>query len=164
MRESEKQLLRAVPNEKKPGEDRLVMLCDGVFAIAATLLVIGIDISPHDSSPGSVTDALGQLVLPGIFYLVTFLIIAVYWRFHRNLMQVVQHLDNNFISLTFLFLAFIAFFPVISKLLGAHGNVPAVVILYTLGLSGCGFSCLRSLVLRYLASPPGQPRFVPEID
>ncbi len=84
--------------------------------------------------------ALPQLVGPCISYLVTFLVIAFYWRTHRSLMQVVQRLDTFFISLTFLFLAFIAFFPVTSKLLGNYAPDPLIVIIYTLCLSGCGFT------------------------
>lgn len=136
MKQAEKKLAQFVPEEKTPDEDRLVMLCDGVFAIAMTLLVLDIGTSVSSSS---VDDTLGTLVRPTISYLVTFLIIAIYWRFHRNLMRVVQRLDNGFIWLTFFFLAFIAFFPVTSRLLGNYGDHRSVVILYTLGLSGCGF-------------------------
>jgi uncharacterized membrane protein len=139
MKELRQQHTRFLPEEKTASEDRLVMLCDGIFSIAITLLVIGIGITPRSNSTQDVTEALTQLITPGIFYLVTFLIIAIFWRFHRNLMQVVQHLDNGFISLTFCFLAFIVFFPVISKLLGNYGDVPGVIILYTLSLSGCSF-------------------------
>jgi len=55
-------------------------------------------------------------------------------------MQVVQRLDRGFLLLTFLFLAFIAFFPVTSRLLGNYAEHIPVVIIYTSGLSGCGFS------------------------
>ena len=45
MREVQKQFSRFIPDEKTPNEDRLAMLCDGVFAIALTLLVIDIGIT-----------------------------------------------------------------------------------------------------------------------
>jgi uncharacterized membrane protein len=146
MREMEHQLSRIIQDEKTPNEDRLVMLCDGIFAIAATLLILGIGINPGSFGPTTddlttaVNAALPQLIGPCISYLVTFLIIAFYWRTHRSLMQVVQHLDTPFISLTFLFLAFIAFFPVTSKLLGDYAPDPLIVIIYTLGLSGCSLT------------------------
>jgi uncharacterized membrane protein len=141
-------LSRIIPDEKTPNEDRLVMLCDGVFAIAATLLVldIGINPGPFGPKPGDLTvavnAALPQLIEPCISYLVTFLVIAFHWRGHRLLMQAVQRLDTVFILLTFLFLAFIAFFPVTSKLLGNYAPDPLVVIIYTLGLSGCSLAAL----------------------
>ena len=48
MKEVQKQFSRFVPSEKTPSEDRLVMLCDGIFAIAITLLVIDIGIHTSD--------------------------------------------------------------------------------------------------------------------
>lgn len=130
------------------------MLCDGVFAIAITLLVLDIGTSVGGID---VDKSLLTLISPTISYLVTFVILAVYWRFHRNLMQVVQRLDSGFIWLTFLFLAFIAFFPVTSKLLGNYGSHSSIVILYTLELSGCAFSALALWVYatwkRRLVSP-----------
>lgn len=148
MKRVERNVEQFVPEERTPNEDRLVMLCDGVFAIAITLLVldIGIHVTQNGVSKAvfvnNINDALGGLIEPTISYLVTFLVIAMYWKIHRRLMLAVQHLDNRFISLTFLFLAFIAFFPVTSKLLGDYADAPSIVIIYTLGLSGCGFSAL----------------------
>lgn len=140
MRDIQKGLSRFIPEEKTPSEDRLVMLCDGVFAIAVTLLVLDIGIPLDLHSADEIAKALRTLIAPGIIYLMTFLIIAIYWRFHRLLMQVVQRLDNTFLSLTFLFLAFIAIFPATFKLMGVYGGYRLIVIIYTLGLSGCGFS------------------------
>ena len=142
MKDVQKTFARFIPDEKTPNEDRLVMLCDGIFAIAITLLVIDIGVHPVNDSAQAMNDALLNLIQPSISYLVTFLIIAMYWRFHRTLMQVVQRLDNGFISLTFLFLAFVAFFPVTSKLVGEYGDNESVIVFYTLGLSGCSFSAL----------------------
>ncbi len=138
MKDIQKQLQRFLPEEKTPSEDRLVMLCDGIFAIAITLLVLDIGTSVEASH--DINAVLESLVAPTISYMITFLILATYWRFHRNLMQVVQRLDGPFTSLTFLFLFFIALFPATSKLIGADGGDKAIVTIYTLGLSGCGFS------------------------
>lgn len=132
-----------IPEEKTPSEDRLVMLCDGVFAIAITLLVLDIGVKlPASASVGQVNHELWNMIPPAISYIITFIILAVYWRFHRNLMHAVKRLDNTFIVLTFVYLAFIAFFPVTSGLLGNYGNDPSVIVLYTLGISGCATSAL----------------------
>lgn len=105
-----------------------------------TLLVLDIGIPSNLRSADAIAENLKELIAPGIIYLMTFLIIAVYWRFHRTLMQVVQRLDNTFLSLTFLFLAFIAIFPATFKLMGVYGGYRLIVLIYTLGLSGCGFT------------------------
>lgn len=140
MEQVEKELEKFVPEEKTASEDRLVMLCDGVFAIAMTLLVLDIGSNFSQDLSKGMSYALYNLISPTISYLVTFLVIAAYWRGHRNLMRIVQRLDNGFISLTFLFLAFIAFFPVTSRLLGNYADSSQIIIIYTLGLSGCSFS------------------------
>ena len=104
--------------EKEPGEDRIVMLCDGVFAIAITLLFIDIKI-PTGLSEDSFNGVLnGEFLSEALFYLITFVIIASYWMQHRRLMHELRRIDGRFLMLTFLFLAFVAFFPVTSGIIG----------------------------------------------
>ncbi len=122
--------------------DRLIMLCDGVFAIAITLLVINIKI-PAGLTEDTFNAALRtQLFSQVLFYLITFLVVAGYWSEHRRLMKLIERIDRRFISLTFLFLAFIAFFPVTSSIVGEGYGYRSAVILYTLAFAGCGFSSL----------------------
>lgn len=56
------------------------MLCDGIFAIAITLLVLDIGTSVEASH--DINAVLESLVAPTISYMITFLILATYWRFH----------------------------------------------------------------------------------
>ncbi len=128
--------------EKFSAEDRLIMLCDGIFAIAITLLVINIKL-PSGLTEDKFNGALRtQLFSQVLFYLITFLVIAGYWSEHRRLMRLIERIDRRFISLTFLFLAFIAFFPVTSSIVGEGYGYRSAVILYTLAFAGCGFSSL----------------------
>jgi uncharacterized membrane protein len=134
--------------EKAPGDDRLVMLCDGVFAIAMTLLVLnirlpaGIPYTPGDGDAQFMGKLLDLLNSQALYFVITFAVIAGYWMQHRSLMQDIRRIDNRFIGVTFLFLLFIAFFPVTSSIIGEYGNHPGAVILYTLAIAGCGFSSL----------------------
>ncbi|HLH62760.1 MAG TPA: TMEM175 family protein [Ktedonobacteraceae bacterium] len=139
---TEKQFDEGNQLESFLADDRLIMLCDGVFAIAITLLVINIKI------PAGLTEDKFNAVLRTelfsqvLFYLITFLVIAGYWSEHRRLMKLIERIDRRFISLTFLFLAFIAFFPVTSSIVGEGYGYRSAVILYTLAFAGCGFSSL----------------------
>jgi uncharacterized membrane protein len=125
------------------GEDRLIFLADAVFAIAMTLLVLEITlpVGEHISDEGHFNEALVTLIEQTAIYLVTFAVLAHYWMAHRSLMRLVDRLDARAIWLTFLFLAFVAFFPVPSGILGDYDFTGAVV-LFTLVLVGCGFSLL----------------------
>jgi uncharacterized membrane protein len=123
------------------GEDRLLVLCDGVFAIAATLLVLDIKLPPNISNEAQFNQQLGALLSQVFIYVITFVVIAGYWTQHRSIVRSIERVDSRFTWLTFLFLAFVAFFPVTSGILGAYGYRGAV-ILYTLAFAGCGFSLI----------------------
>jgi uncharacterized membrane protein len=129
--------------EKSPNEDRLTVLSDGVFAIAMTLLVLNISIP---KVPAQVDPQIwfgqhfGDYLSEIITYLIAFTVLASYWMAHRRLMQRIQRLDTTFTWLTFLFLAFIAFFPAATNMTMTQGDIPEVVIFYTVVLAGCGFT------------------------
>lgn len=125
------------PEGRPANEDRLIMLCDGVFAIAITLLVL--DIRIPDGSTQFSAD-LSALLRKIMFYFVTFLIIAGYWIMHRRVMRQIKRLDRRFIWFTFLFLSFVALFPATMNLLGAYGSHYETVIIYVATISACGFS------------------------
>jgi TMEM175 potassium channel family protein len=125
------------------GEDRLLFLADAVFAIAMTLLVLEITLpaGEHITDEGHFNEALVTLIEQTVVFLVTFAVLARYWIAHRSLMRLVDRLDTPVIWLTFLFLAFVAFFPVPSGIVGDFDYTGAVV-LFTLTLVGCGYSLL----------------------
>ncbi len=124
------------------GEERLLVLCDGIFAIATTLLVLDIRLPSGMNNEADFNTALSLLFSNEIlFYLITFYVIGSFWMLHRRVMQHVKYLDGRFISLTLLFLVFITFFPVSSSIIRQYGYRGAV-LLYTLTFAGCGFSLL----------------------
>lgn len=129
---------------KKPSEDRISTLSDGIFAIAVTLLVLNIQIPLPDNSTN---ENAFMSILTGTFsnqtqhYLITFAVLAAYWFNHRNLMNGIKRVNPIFIWLNLLFLAFVAFFPVVSNLLH-YTQFPEAVIIYTVVLAGCGYSSL----------------------
>lgn len=124
------------------GEDRLLFLADAVFAIAMTLLVLEVSFPVGENlDEGHFNAALGTLIAQTLSYLITFAVLARYWIAHRSLMRLVDRLDTPVIWLTFLFLVFVAFFPVPSGILGDYDFTGAVVF-FTLALVGCGYSLL----------------------
>jgi uncharacterized membrane protein len=124
----------------KPGQekvdDRLIMLCDGVFAIAITLLVLDINLDLKDGIDAAINALFGKILI----YIVTFFIIASYWTAHRRLMHIIKRMDSRLVQITLLFLAFITFFPVAFKMVSDNGHYVQVTILYALVVAGCGLS------------------------
>src|ERR1051326_5794254 len=123
------------------GEDRLLVLSDGVFAIAITLLVINIRLPSDIPNEAQFNEALGTVLGQALIYIITFVVIAAYWSQHRRVVRQIERTDSLFTWLTFLFLAFVAFFPATSGILGDY-TYPGAVILYTLAFAGCGFSLI----------------------
>jgi len=126
---------------KKPDEDRISMLSDGIFAIAVTLLVLGIEIPTGVNHEGFIKALNGDFFTNTMYYTITFVVLAGYWLNHRQLMNIVERVDGPFLRLNLLFLAFVAFFPVASNLL-KFSQFPEAVIIYTVVLAGCGYSSL----------------------
>ena len=120
-------------------QDRIVMLSDGVFAIAITLLVLDIRV-PNGVNSSDVYAIVRSLLPHFIGYTISFIVIASYWLGHRRIMKVMTHVDRNFLWLNFLFLFFITVFPVPTSLLGLHFGTVAPTIIYACFSAATGFS------------------------
>ena len=113
---------------------RLEAFCDGVFAIALTLLIIDIKI-PSMESIGSSTELWRALrhLGPEIFALaLSFIIILITWVNHHGMLKLVRKSSPLFIYANGFLLLTVVFIPFPTSLLGAfirtdHAT-PAVVL------------------------------------
>ncbi len=112
--------------------DRIVFFSDAVFAIAITLLVLNIEVP--DIPPDLVSEELpGQLLdlWPKLLsYVLSFLVILMFWTAHHSIFRPIKSYDRGLIWLNSLFLMFIAFLPFPSALLGAYAGQQLVVAIY----------------------------------
>ncbi len=99
--------------------DRLIMLSDGVFAIAITLLAL--EVRPPHAWNGEILDLLVQLWRPLFGYALSFLIVAVFWTSNRGIVARLRRVDGPYTGLTILFLAFICLTPFATALVAEHG-------------------------------------------
>ncbi len=98
---------------------RLEAFCDGVIAIAITLLVLEIKVPNLDNS--SASRLLTNLASRGPMFLATvlsFLIIGCYWVNHHRLMRLFRHVDHGFVLLTLLWLLCLCLIPFSTGVLG----------------------------------------------
>jgi uncharacterized membrane protein len=86
---------------------------DGVFSIAATLLVLDIALRP----PGSPTREFFHAWPAYVAYLVSFFTIGAAWIAHHGLTDELDRVDPIFLRLNLLFLLTIAFLPFPTRLL-----------------------------------------------
>lgn len=99
--------------------DRLIMLSDGVFAIAMTLLAL--EVRPPHAWSGDMLDLFAQTWRPLFGYALTFLIVALFWASNRSIVARLRRVDAPYTALTILFLAFICLTPFATALVAEHG-------------------------------------------
>ncbi|WP_439027223.1 TMEM175 family protein [Haloarchaeobius sp. DT45] len=121
---------------------RLVALSDGVMAIAITLLVL--DITVPTLEPGVVEDALPGLVIGQwheLFgYVLSFLVIGLYWVLHRRAFIYVTTHDHKLLWLNLVFLLLVAFLPYATSLFTTHPTTRFGVVFYSCVQALTGFS------------------------
>lgn len=118
------------------GFDRLIMLSDGVFAIAITLAAIEIKPRGPWSTPAELWAALQ---LPLYAYAISFTVIAIYWSAHRDTFARLKRADTTVTLLTLLLLFLVAILPASTQLLYERGNAAGVQV-YAVSVMLCGFA------------------------
>ncbi|WP_051813012.1 TMEM175 family protein [Kitasatospora sp. MBT63] len=156
------------PEEREPTEtggpalDRLLALSDGVFAIAATLLVLDVAI-PAGLSPDDYRQALHDILPPLAAYGLSFLVIVEFWRGHREIFEYVGRPDTTLTRLALLELGLVALLPFPTALLSEYGDQWQSVAIYSAGVAAVDVVQL-AIVLHLKAHPSilrtGLPRHV----
>jgi uncharacterized membrane protein len=82
---------------------------DGVFAIAATLLVLELKV-PH-VEPGGLWDALLEQWPSYATYVVSFLIIGIIWVNHHAVMERIRRVNRRLLFMNLVFLMVVAVIP-----------------------------------------------------
>jgi uncharacterized membrane protein len=115
------------PSSGRPlsGVERFAALSDGVFSIAATLLVL--DVRLPAGVEGFHWAELGSVAPHLLGYVISFLVIARMWIAQHRALRHVARLDARALWLGLLFLMLVAFVPFPTSVLAEHGNRDAVV-------------------------------------
>ncbi|MFZ1262995.1 MAG: TMEM175 family protein, partial [Chitinophagaceae bacterium] len=93
--------------------ERLILFSDAVFAIAITLLVIEIKIPEiHENvSDKALLQSLGHLIPKFIGFIVSFMMIGLYWTVHHRMFGFVTSYSRKLLILNLVFLFFVALMP-----------------------------------------------------
>ncbi len=100
---------------------RLETFSDGVFAIAATLLILDVRATGHDLS-ASLLRAWPSYVA----YAVSFVTIGIIWINHHTVFEQIQRVNRSFLVLNVLFLMLVAFIPFPTALIAEHFRGPGL--------------------------------------
>jgi uncharacterized membrane protein len=116
---------------------RLEAFSDGVFGVAITLLILGV--RPEDGSTGwqILTHEWNHILV----YVLSFVLVGVYWVTHHNMMHFVTGINRTLLWLNLMLLMFIAFIPFAAAQLSASHADPSAIRIYAatlilLNLSG----------------------------
>jgi uncharacterized membrane protein len=123
--------------------DRVSALSDGVIAIVITLLVLGLEVPSARTEPEQ--ELAGYLLesLPAIAgYVVSFIIILMYWMQHYAIFHFVTRANRPFVFLNGVFLLFLTFLPFPTGLHAAYFDDTLAAMLYGGAQILCGLSLL----------------------
>jgi uncharacterized membrane protein len=114
---------------------RIVAFSDGVFAIAITLLVLGLGVPEHIRND-DLTKALWNQRQDLFAYALGFAVIGRFWLVHHRFFGEVVGFDARLLTLNLFYLAWIVLIPFSSQVLGDHGGATGAVVLYAVNLAG----------------------------
>jgi len=130
--------------------DRLLMLSDGIFAIAITLAALEIQPPPEHASVAQMTQAMAR---PIIAYIVSFGLIGLFWVQHRDLFARIRRVDAPLTMLTLALLCLVALLPAVIHGIYSPGRDEAPFRLYALVMVACGFA--NAVMWLYVTLRPG---------
>ena len=109
-------------------KNRLEAFSDGVFAIVITLLILNVKLPEvsYDNLPTGLTDMFPTLFV----YVLSFLLIGMYWVFHHYFMTFIAEVDGVLLWLNILFLLFISFLPFPTMMLGKYPFTILPIVIY----------------------------------
>ena len=117
--------------------DRLIFFSDAIFAIVMTLLVLEIRVPdvPSDVAAQEVPGLVFELWPKLLSYVLSFLVIGLYWIGHHQTFRYVRSYDRTLLWLNLVFLLSISFIPFPTDLLGEYGELRFSVIFYAASLA-----------------------------
>jgi TMEM175 potassium channel family protein len=109
--------------------DRAANFSDAVFAIAMTLLVVGIAV-PELKHASDLPKAVGDLRPQILSFFISFVVIGYYWVAHHRFWSQLRGIDTVMLIMNLVYLAAIAFIPFPTALVGKYTDQPISVIMY----------------------------------
>lgn len=117
------------PQETAIRPDRLMALSDGVFAIVMTLLVFQLGV-PVVTGNQALADEIAAMWPDFAVYVLSFLVLGVFWLIHHVLFDLIDRADTTMIWLNIAFLMVAALVPFSTSLVAEHGATTTTAVVY----------------------------------
>ncbi|MBL8520478.1 MAG: DUF1211 domain-containing protein [Betaproteobacteria bacterium] len=133
---------------------RIDALTDGIFAVAMTLLVIELKFppGPHFATHAELIQGLVHLIPKFIGWIVSFLVLAMFWWGHHRAFNLVRHVDGRLVTLNVIFLGFASLVPFASSLTGEYARALTSQVVYAATIF-C-VAIFAQLIWRYIFRHP----------
>ena len=104
--------------------ERMIFFSDAVFAIAITLMVLEIKIPDfHENvSDKALLQALGHLIPKFLGFVISFMLIGLYWTVHHRMFGFVTNYNRRLLWLNLFFLFFIVLMPFSTGFYGEYSG------------------------------------------
>ena len=150
-----------IGDERSDGLDlvRVTALSDGIFAVAMTLLIVGMPLPKSMSELAGLSLAQRLLALgPALGQVaISFFVSAIFWRVHHGFFRCLKRGDSLLLWLNFLLLFAVALMPLSTDLLGNFSGEPLINCVYAANVAGIAFALflmwLRAAFHRDLLHP-----------
>lgn len=123
----------------RTGMERIDSFSDAVFAVAITLLILTIDVPEvaGEFADQQLPSALGDMYPRFFGYVLSFLIVGVFWMRHHELFRYIRKYDKRLIWLNHLFLMCVVFLPFTTELMSTYENSRWATGFYAVSLGLC---------------------------
>lgn len=142
--------------DPEPGPERLHALCDGVVAIALTVLALEIRLPEHGGAP--LRELLGHLLPGAMAFLLSFAVIGGFWLAHHRLTRRVRHTSRGYNLANIGFMLTLVALNVPTAVLARYGDDdPWAVVLYAAVVGATGVMLLLTVGIAHrqgLVEPP----------
>jgi uncharacterized membrane protein len=123
---------------------RLEAFSDGVLAIVITIMVLELR-APHEAT----LEALRPLVPEFASYVLSFVMVGIYWNNHHHVLQAAEHIDGRILWANLHLLFWLSLVPFVTRWMGESAFAPWPVAAYgwVMLLSGCAYFILTRVLI-----------------
>jgi uncharacterized membrane protein len=136
---------------RRGNPDRVVAFTDGVFAIIITILVLDVRV-PSNLTEQSLREALDESGSTLIAWVISFLLVGMYWVWHRDLFGQLRAVNRDLVWLNLIFLLPVSLVPFAAAVLGEYHDESIALHLY--GVVLIAVNLARVLLYWYVSRHP----------
>lgn len=119
-----------MPDPASFPKSRLEAITDGIFAVTMTLLVLDLKFPVEGTGQGTLFDQLMHMSDRIDSYLISFVVLSVFWISHSRMLSRMRACDTRFTVLNLAFLLFTTMVPPLTSVIGEHPSLPRAAVLY----------------------------------